>query len=169
MSQTLDSSVQGARPAAPFLLLTLAAAVTAAVAAGLSAALALPVWAMFIGWVAFFTRGITAKDGAVNAACVALGLIFGMAALRALGVAGPSLGALALPLVVFVVAVVVVSLRAAPLLNNILCYFLGLIAFFASHLQPSLAAFAELAGAVALGSLAGWVAHALQQRVARSA
>ena len=133
---------------------------TAAAAAGLSATLALPVWAMFIGWVAFFTRGITARDGAVNAVCVALGLGFGMAA---------ALGALALPLVVFAVAVVVVSLRAAPVLDNILCYFLGLIAFFASHQPPSLAAFAGLASAVVLGSLAAWTAHALQQRITRSA
>ncbi|UUZ70066.1 DUF1097 domain-containing protein [Polaromonas sp. P2-4] len=150
-------------------MLTVAAAVTAALAAGLSATLALPVWAMFIGWVAFFTRGITARDGAVNAVCVALGLGFGMAAALGLGALGPSLGALALPLVVFAVAVVVVSLRAAPVFNNMLCYFLGLIAFFASHQPPSLAAFAGLASAVVLGSLAAWTAHALQQRITRSA
>ncbi|UUZ78065.1 DUF1097 domain-containing protein [Polaromonas sp. P1(28)-13] len=152
-----------------FILLTVAAAVTAAAAAGLSATLALPVWAMFIGWVAFFTRGITARDGIVNALCVALGLGFGMAAALGLGALGPALGALALPLVVFAVAVVVVSLRAAPVLNNILCYFLGLIAFFASHLPPSLAAFAGLASAVVLGSLAAWTAHAMQHRITRSA
>jgi hypothetical protein len=150
-------------------MLTVAAAVTAAAAAGLSATLALPVWAMFIGWVAFFTRGITARDGTVNALCVALGLVFGMAAALGLGASGPSLGALALPLVVFAVAVAVISLRAAPVLNNILCYFLGLIAFFASHQPPSLAAFAQLASAVVLGSLAAWTAHALQQRITRSA
>jgi hypothetical protein len=169
MISTATLTAPRAPSLALFMMLTVAAAVTAALAASLSARLALPVWVMFIGWVAFFTRGLTARDGTVNAACVALGLGFGMAATLALKALTPSLGALALPLVVFVVAVVVVSLRAAPVFNNILCYFLGLIAFFASHLQPSLAAFAELAGAVALGSLAGWVAHALQQRVARSA
>ncbi|MGH8832407.1 MAG: DUF1097 domain-containing protein [Polaromonas sp.] len=152
-----------------FILLTATAAVTAAVAAGLSATLALPVWAMFIGWVAFFTRGLSARDGAVNALCVALGLVAGMAAALGLKAFVPSLGALALPLVVFIVAVVVVSLRAAPLLNNILCYFLGLIAFFASHLQPALPAFAALASAVGLGSVAAWTAHTVQHRMARAA
>ena len=169
MTFTSTPTARRAPSPALFLMLTVAAAVTAAAAAGLTATLALPVWAMFIGWVAFFTRGISARDGAVNALCVALGLGFGMAAALGLGALGPALGALALPLVVFAVAVVVVSLRAAPVFNNILCYFLGLIAFFASHLQPSPAAFAELASAVALGSLAAWIAHALQHRMTRSA
>jgi hypothetical protein len=69
--------------------------------------------------------------------------------------------------VVFAVAIVVVSLRAAPVLNNILCYFLGLIAFFASHLKPSIASFAQLGGAIVLGAVAAWVAHTLQHRIAR--
>ena len=73
MTSTATSAAHRASPAL-FLALTLAAALTAALAAGLSARLALPVWAMFVGWVAFFTRGLTARDGAVNAACVLLGL-----------------------------------------------------------------------------------------------
>jgi len=149
--------------------ITSIAAVSAGVATVLSAALALPVWAMFIGWVAFYTRGVSARDGAINVICVVLGITVGMAATLALGVVGPSLGALALPSVVFVVAVVVVSLRAAPVVNNGLCYFLGLIAFFASHLQPSLLAVMELGSASALGSLAGWIAHYLQRRMSHAA
>jgi hypothetical protein len=150
-----------------FFLITVTAALTASIAAGLSAALTLPVWAMFIGWVSFFTRGASARDAAVNAACVALGLGFGMVAALALGAVGPSLGALALPVVVFTVAIVVVSLRAAPVVNNIVCYFLGLIAFFASHFKPTVASFSQLAAAVALGATAAWVAHTLQHRIAR--
>jgi hypothetical protein len=169
MTQATNRSAGGAASPALFLTLTIAAAVTAALAASLSARFALPVWAMFIGWVAFFTRGLTARDGAVNAACVLLGLGFGIAATLALKALAPSLGAFALPLVVFVVAVVVVSLRALPLLSNVVSYFLGLIAFFASHLQPSLASFAELAGAVVLGSFAAWTAHAAQHRIAKAA
>lgn len=150
-----------------FFLITATAALVASIASGLSAVLTLPVWAMFIGWVSFFTRGASARDAAVNAACVALGLGFGMAAAWALGAVGPSLGALALPVVVFAAASVVVSLRAAPVLNNIACYFLGLIAFFASHFKPSVASFSLLAGAVALGAAAAWLTHTLQHRIAR--
>lgn len=167
MSHQADSSVRRV-PAMLFVLVTGAAAITAAAAAGLTATLALPVWAMFIGWVAFFTRGLTARDAAVNAACVLLGLGFGIAATVALKALVPSLGALALPLVVFTVALVVVSLRALPVLSNVVSYFLGLIAFFASHLPPTPASFAELAGAVVLGSVAAWTAHAVQQRMARA-
>ena len=94
-----------------FFLITATAALTASIAAGLSAVLTLPVWAMFIGWVSFFTRGAGARDAVVNAACVALGLGFGMAAAWALGAVGPLLGALALPVAVFAVAIIVVSLR----------------------------------------------------------
>lgn len=168
MTSANTSAVRRASPAL-FLMLTIAAAVTAALAASLSASFALPVWAMFIGWVAFFTRGLTARDGAVNAACVLLGLGFGIAATAALKALVPSLGALALPLVVFTVALVVVSLRALPVLSNVVSYFLGLIAFFASHLPPTLASFAELAGAVVLGSVAAWTAHAAQHQISRSA
>ena len=144
---------------------TLAAAVVAAAASALALVLELPVWAMFVGWVAFYTRGVTARDGVFNLACVGLGVLIGKAAALAIGALGPVVGAMALPLVVLVVALVVVSLRGVPRLNNLLCYFLGLIAFFAIHQPPSLSLFGTLAGAAALGSVAAWTAHALQRRV----
>jgi hypothetical protein len=75
----------------------------------------------------------------------------------------------ALPVVVFVVAMIVVSLRATQTMNNIVAYFLGLIAYFASHLEPSLESFVELGGAGTLGSFAGWLSHAVQQRLPRRA
>jgi hypothetical protein len=59
---------------------------------------------------------------------------------------------------------VVVSLRAAPPLNNLLCYFLGLITFFAAHQPPTLATLLALAAPTALGGLAGWVSTWLQAR-----
>ncbi|SEF27002.1 DUF1097 domain-containing protein [Variovorax sp. NFACC27] len=144
---------------------TLAAAVVAAAASALALVLELPVWAMFVGWVAFYTRGVTARDGVFNLVCVGLGVLIGKAAALAIGALGPVVGAMALPLVVLVVALVVVSLRGVPRLNNLLCYFLGLIAFFAIHQPPSLSLFGTLAGAAALGSVAAWTAHALQRRV----
>ena len=168
MNQSIASSARSAR-GTTFFLVTAVAAVTASLAAGLSAALAFPVWAMFIGWVSFFTRGPSLRDGAVNAGCVVLGLLVGSAAALALANLAPSLGVLALPLVVFVVALIVVSLRAAPVVNNIPCYFLGLIAFFAAHQKPSVPAVALLAAAVTLGAVAAWATHALQHRVARAA
>jgi len=148
-----------------FTLFTAVTAATAALAAGSSLLLTLPVWAMFVGWVAFFSRGLTLRDGLVNLGCVLMGIAFGMGAALSIGALAPSLGLFALPVVVFVVAMVVVSLRATRTVNNVVAYFLGLITWFASHLEPSLESFAELGSAGALGSVAGWLSHVAQQRL----
>ncbi|MDR7099792.1 hypothetical protein J2X04_002173 [Lysobacter niabensis] len=144
---------------------TAAAAIVAAAAAAASLALGVPVWAMFVGWVAYYTRGVNARDGVFNLICVMLGVVIGKGAAVAIGALSPMVGAAAMPLVVLIVASLVVSLRGAPRINNLLCYFLGLIAYFAIHQPPSLALFATLAGAAALGSFAAWLAHELQRRV----
>ena len=151
-----------------FVGFTAVAAVVAASAAGASLALTLPVWAMFIGWVAFYTRGATGRDGLVTLGCVLLGVALGMGAAIAIGVLRPGLGFFALPAVVFGIAMIVISLRAVPVMNNLLCYFLGLIAYFASHLEPSLEALSTLGSAPALGVFAGWTTHALQRRLAHA-
>lgn len=163
----MDKVINVEQSLATYIAISAAAAVTAAAASASSLALELPVWAMFIGWVAFFTRGLTARDGAVNFACVWVGAAIGIAAATAIAALGPTLGKMALPAVVFVVAIVVVSLRAAPILNNIPAYFLGLIAFFAAHMEPTLHTWLHLGAASALGSVAGWVSIMLQQRLPR--
>lgn len=150
-----------------FALLTLTAAVVASVAATASAGLGWPVWAMFVGWVAFFTGGHSAKAALTSYFCVAFGIGFGVFAAMAVGSLLPVIDFFAFGVVVFIVAIVVVSLRAAPLLNNVAAYFLGLIAFFASHLPPGVASFLELAVVAALGTLAAWIAHQLSGKVAR--
>lgn len=151
-----------------FTLLTAAASLVAAAAAFLSVTVALPIWAMFIGWVSYYTRGHSARDGAINLTGVLVGLLIGMVAATVIGILLPLIGRYAFPLVVFSVAMVVVSFRALPIFNNVLSYFLGLISFFASHLEPGLAAFFELAGASTLGSAAAWVASSAQARIARA-
>ncbi|HEY0121187.1 MAG TPA: DUF1097 domain-containing protein [Rhizobium sp.] len=152
-----------------FNLLTLTAALVAAIAATTSAGLGWPVWAMFVGWVAFFTGGHSAKAAICSYLCVAIGIALGAFAAIGVGTLLPLIDYLAFGAVVFVVAVIVVSLRAAPFLNNIPAYFLGLITFFASHLAPELPAFLELAAVSALGSFAAWTAHRLQSRLAQHA
>lgn len=143
-----------------YLTVTLVAAVTAAAASATALAMQVPVWAMFIGWIAFFTRGLTTRSTLENLGCVWLGLVFGALAAAGVGLLAPSVGALlAIPMVVFLVAVIVVSVRGLPVMNNLLCYFLGLVAWFAAHLEPSLESLAHMAGASTLGSLAGWISH----------
>lgn len=154
----------------PFLFIgfTVAAAFTAAAAAWTSVAFGLPVWAMFIGWVAYFTRGHSLRDGVANLACVVAGVALAILAALSLGVLQPTLGSLALPLVVFVVAMLVVALRAVPVMSNLLAYFLGLVAFFAAHLPPTLGTLLHLAAAAALGAAAAWVSTRLQAGLLRS-
>jgi len=126
-----------------------------------------PVWAMFVGWISYFTRGLDLKQGAINLACVLVGVMLGIGAAHALAVLTPHLGSYALAAVVFAITVVALSLAKAPVLNNVLGFFLGLVAYFASHQPPSLDTFRTLAVAAALGAVAGFLAHALQKRLAQ--
>ncbi len=149
-----------------FHAITLIAAVVAAFAATSSASLGWPLWARFMGWVAFYTRGHSAKDAFCSYLCLAAGIAMGVAAVLAVGMLVPATGPLAFGIVVFVVAMIVVSLRVAAPLNNIPAYFLGLITFFAAHLEPGLLAVAELLSVSGLGSVAAWWASRLQRQVA---
>ncbi|ELQ8316737.1 DUF1097 family protein [Pseudomonas aeruginosa] len=147
-----------------FVLATLVAATAAAFASATSLALSLPVWAMFIGWIAFFTRGFNTRGAIENLACVGLGLVIGLLASRAIAGLVPITGpAFALPMVVFSVALIVVSLRGLPLLNNLLGYFLGLVAWFAAHLEPSLESVAQLFATTSMGIFLATLARSMPQ------
>jgi hypothetical protein len=150
-----------------YALFTVTAALVAAAAAHISLTLAIAPWAMFMGWVAFFTRTPSTAEGLRSITCVVIGLCLGAAATMTVGTLTPALGGLAFPVTVFGTALVVIAARSLPVLNNLLAYFIGLITFFAAHLEPGLLAIAELAGAVGLGSLAGWLAQKAESRVRR--
>lgn len=137
----------------------------AAIAAATSAALQLPIWAMFIGCIAFFTQGLNVKHTINNLICVWLGIAIGMVTGIVLSIAGAILGAGALPFVIFIITMLVVSLRSVPKINNLLCYFLGLVSFFASHYVPSMDSFLVLAGAASIGSFGGLAFIFLQKRI----
>lgn len=150
--------------------ITLGESVVAALAATLSAqVLDVPVWAMFVGWISYFTRGLNLRQGAVNLACVLVGLTIGIAAGVAMHALTPHLGAFTVTTVVFAVALVVLSLRHVPVFNNLLGFFLGLVAYFASHQPPSWSAFTELGLAAGVGAGAAFIASLLHQRVHRAA
>ncbi len=149
-----------------FVVTTIVAAATASVAALASLMLSLPVWAMFVGWIAFFTRVKDTRTAIENLGCVGVGTIIGVAAALTIPSAAAIVGPLlALPAVVFLVALVVIALRGLPTMNNLLGYFLGLVAWFAAHLEPSLESVAQLLGASAVGLVAGWVSYHLPMRI----
>jgi hypothetical protein len=139
--------------------------IVACIAATLCAMfLNVPVWAMFIGWIAFFTRGITTRDWAINMICVFIGLAIGITAGGAGAALEPVLGAWSITPIVLVVTLIVLSLHVLPVINNVLAFFLGLVCFFASHLPPTLDSFVELATASALGVTAGLMASLVKRR-----
>jgi len=148
-----------------FTAITAAAALTAAIAATTSASLGWPVWAMFMGWVAFFTRGHSAREASFSYVCLAAGIAMGTVAVLSVGALMPLLGPLSFGVVVFFVAMIVVTLRVAAPFNNIPAYFLGLITFFAAHLEPSMLALVELLSVSGLGTFAAWLAHRVQSRI----
>jgi hypothetical protein len=148
-----------------YVTLTIAAAVIAASAAHTSLLLTLPPWAMFMGWVAYFSRRPSVCEGVQSFVCVLFGLCLGTLATIAVGQLAPIVGGAALPLTVFGVGLIVIATRGLPILNNLLGYFIGLITFFASHLDPEWQSIVTLSGATALGSVAGWIAQTLEGKL----
>jgi hypothetical protein len=148
-----------------YLLFTITAALVAATAAHISLTLAFAPWAMFMGWVAYFTRTPSAAEGLRSFTCVVVGLGLGAMATTAVGALTPALGGLAFPVTVFGTALIVIAARSLPALNNLLAYFIGLITFFAAHMEPGLSAVLELAAAISLGALAGWLAQNVESRI----
>jgi hypothetical protein len=129
----------------------------------------LPVWTMFIGWIAFFSRGLTFRFAIENLSCLVIGLVLGCIASIAIHSLVPIIGiTVALPAVVFGIAIVVVSLRGLPILNNLVCYFLGLVTWFGAHLEPEVSNIMLLSYSGTIGSIAGYIAHKLPQVLTKS-
>jgi hypothetical protein len=162
----LNPAMSRLQPSLVFIGFSAIAAAVASSAAFTSLHLGFAPWVMFVGWVAYFTRPVSGRQGIYTWLCLLGGLVLGAGAILALRTLMPTMGPFALAVVVFVVAMIVVSMRAIRTLDNIPAWFLGLIAFFAAHPEPSLEAIAELAGAGALGTAAGWASQRLQARLA---
>lgn len=149
-----------------FMLWTLIAATVAAFAAWLSATLSLEVWLMFAGFIAWFTRPTSLRSSVSAMLCLWLGIAIGALSHIVTVALVPSLDHLALPAVVFLVAVLIVGLRGNGVLGNMLAWFLGMVTYFAAELDLAAATFVHLASATALGGLAGYACQALNRRFA---
>jgi hypothetical protein len=148
-----------------YIMLTITAAIVAALAAFTSASVGLPPWAMFLGWVAYFTRQPSPVQGLQTFVCILFGLALGAAAVLSLSQLAPIIGPIALPIIVFAVGLIVIGTRGLRIFNNLLGYFIGLITFFAAHVEPALESLAGLASANAIGVFAGWTVQAAESRV----
>lgn len=147
------------------LTITVVESVVTALAAAVVLVMGLPLWVMFVGWISYYTRGVTNRDGLLNYAGVLIGLLIGLGAALVLGRLGPNPTLLEQVTLIFGVALVVLSLRFLPKVNNLLAFFLGLVTFFAAHAEPALTSLIPLAEAAAIGAIGGAVAHALQLRL----
>jgi len=154
-------------PAYNFHSFTLIGAVVAAATTFATISVALPAWAMFLGWVGYSTSGQTIRDGVANLISFLLGVAFGVGTALLIVALTPILGNAATPVCIFGDVVLVLSLRALPPINNPLAYFLGLISFFASAKAPSVSTLAILSIAGVIGALGAGVAGFLQSRAQR--
>lgn len=144
---------------------TLIASVVAAIAATTSMVAGVSPWIMFIGWVAYFTAAKDIRGALSSIVCVVLGFALGVVASICLASLTPYLGMASLGVVVFIVAIFVLSVRCIPAIGNIASWFLGLITYFASHPELSISALLPIIGIIFFGALAGYAAFQLQQRI----
>lgn len=162
---TLDAS----RPSkSTFVTYTLIAATVAALAAASTAGLDLEVWAMFAGFIAWFTRPTSTNAGVSSMLCLWAGLFLGAFCGTVTAAFAEQVGSfpIALAASTFGVAIVVVGLRTTAVVDNMLGWFLGLVIWFAADLRPEVSSFVDLGVATAIGGLAGWACQALNRRYA---
>ena len=159
-----DSESQQQQSARQFVLFTVVVALVASSATWLSATLNLEVWIMFTGFIAWFTGPSSLRESLSALLSFYLGMLLAVAAHAATGVLVPYLGSLALPAVVFVCASFIVGLRTTSYLHNMLAWFLGMVTFFASHLEASVQNFQILIGTSIIGGIAGWLCQAINKR-----
>ncbi|MFA0812388.1 DUF1097 domain-containing protein [Microbulbifer epialgicus] len=141
---------------------TFIAATIASAAAFTCLATNLPPWAMFVGWIVFFTRPTSISNTLTSSICVTLGILLGVIASVINSVLLPVIGKAAFVATVFIVAFIVVSLRGKPIIGNIAAWFLGLITFFAAHAETTYIGIASLIAPVLLGISSGHLCTYLQ-------
>lgn len=141
---------------------TLIAAFFASLAAVVCALFQIPPWIMFIGWVAYFTKPSSFMNMLTTGFCVVLGIILGVFAAKSIGLLMPTFGVLSFAIVVFIVAMIVVTLRSVPIIGQPTSWFLGLISYFAAHVEPSLSTLIPIVSMMYLGATTGFIVHRIQ-------
>jgi hypothetical protein len=143
-------------------------ALVAAISSVICARLQIPVWTMFIGWIAFVAGGMSSKTAPAAYVCAVLGIVLGFIGAAIIGNGTAALGAdLALLLGVFVIVFAALLAANLPFANLVICYFIGMTTFFASGLPPALSTglllaaglFAGVASGLLAVTISGWLAR----------
>lgn len=145
-------------------------ALVAAVSSVICARLQIPVWAMFIGWIAFVAGGMSAKTAPPTFVCAIFGLLLGFVGAAIIGGATPSFGGdLALLVGVFVIVLAALLAQGLPFANLVICYFIGMTTFFASGLPPQISTLLVLGAGLLAGVASGLFATKVSGLVASAA
>lgn len=140
------------------LLAPIVIGLVAAISSVIVARLGIPVWVMFIGWIAFVAGGMSAKTAAPAFVCALLGVIFGFVGAWIIGSAGGLGPDISLLLGVFVIVSVAVAAQGLRFANLVVCYFIGMTTFFASGLAPDASTGLLLGSGLLAGVLSGLIA-----------
>jgi Protein of unknown function (DUF1097) len=145
-------------------------ALVAAVSSVVCARLQIPVWVMFIGWIAFVAGGMSQKTASPTFVCAVFGVLLGFVGAAIIGGSAGSLGSdLALLVGVFVIVLAALLAQGLPFANLVICYFIGMTTFFASGLAPQLSTAVVLTAGLFAGVASGLIATKLAGLVARMA
>jgi len=117
--------------------------------------LELPVWVALAGWVVFYSRGSTPRDGAYNLACAITGLGLGIASLSAAAGFALDPAWAALPVALLLAASGVQLMQFMTGVNNIPGYYIGVLIAAVAHMDTSLDSYLTLTAAVSVGVFVG--------------
>lgn len=123
-------------------------------AAAISESAGIPICAAFAGWVAYFTRGSTLRDGAYNLACTVTGLGLGAVAYTVDTSMEPILGIFALLVSLLVAAGSIYLVQFMTEVENVPSYFLGVLVMLAPGTSSSIGYYLTLTAGVTAGAFA---------------
>lgn len=145
---------------------TLIAAVLASTAATITVGLSLPLWIMFIGWIGFSTCSGTPRDCIVSVCCTCCGFTLGILASSARSFLTEHIGLAGVSMVVFSIAIIVLSLRSSNRMGNVTAWFLGVVTYFASQSDAASPAPLVIILTNTFGFCTGFIVKQLQQKIA---
>ncbi|SDZ89670.1 DUF1097 domain-containing protein [Microbulbifer marinus] len=164
MSQAMISEHTTAPAVSPRSLLKLRSAFEIAGAVTFSLLAGLPVWIALAGWVSYYSRGSSLRDGAYNLACLVTGLGIGIVSQAAAVKWHPDLGMLAMPAALVFAAASVWLMNVVTGVNNFRSYLIGIAVVIVAGMDTSLDSYLMLTAAVTLGAFVAALPDLIRQK-----
>ena len=142
---------------------TLIGALIAAFAATIIVYLSLPLWVMFIGLIGYSTSSGSTRDTIISGICMSLGFLLGVITVSIVEIMNEIIGGASISIAVFIIALLVVSLRKFTWLGNVVSWFLGLVTLFASHSASLNLSFLSILLTILFGLTVGYFSALIQQ------